>query len=198
MVLARADNSGVAMSASPEVTDRQGRWQIGRRWIITVAATSASTWLLEMIAAGTGVLLVATHVLDGIGFGWLIGVLIVSDLLWALGMRVNLAANWRLLEATGTSTNAFSKAGYDLAARRSASGRRRRFAGSAGYIFSELVKEALYFLGAFGAAAVGDDITSHDALVFLVGVNVGAAGYEFAVGRLTSWALVAASRRAAG
>ena len=103
--------------------------------------------------------------------------------LWALGMRANLAANWALLERTGTSTNAFSKAVYDLTRRRGP--RTRRIAASAGYVLTELAKEAGYYIGAFGAVAASDAVSSADAMIFLAGTNAGAAAYEYAVARAT-------------
>ena len=44
----------------------------------------------------------------------LLGVLVVTYLIWAAGMRFNVQANWCLLEDTGTSTNAMSKGLFDL------------------------------------------------------------------------------------
>ena len=103
---------------------------------------------------------------------------------WAAGLRVNLAANWRLLNRTGASTNALSKAGFDLARRRSP--RVRRFAAGAGYVLTELVKEAPYYSGAFGAALATDSVSANDALVFLGGANLGAGLYEYGLARATT------------
>ncbi len=63
--------------------------------------------------------------------------------------------------------------------------RTRRLAGSAGYVATELAKEAPYYAGAFGAALVSDSVSSGDALVFLAGANLGAAAYEYGLARLT-------------
>ena len=63
--------------------------------------------------------------------------------------------------------------------------RARRLASQAGYLATELVKEIPYYAGAFGAALVSDSVSSNDALVFLAGTNLGAAAYEYALGRLT-------------
>jgi hypothetical protein len=85
----------------------------------------------------------------------------------------------------GTSTNALSKAGYDLAGLGTTSVRARRIAAAAGYVGTELVKEAPYYAGAFGAAFVSDSLSSNGAIVFLAGANLGAAAYEYGLGRLT-------------
>jgi hypothetical protein len=100
---------------------------------------------------------------------------------WGAGLRVNLRANWALLEQTGTSTNALSKAGYDLLKRP----RARRVAAAAGYVGTELAKEVPYYVGAFGAAVLTDSVSSDDALIFLAGANLGAAAYEYGLARLT-------------
>jgi hypothetical protein len=63
------------------------------------------------------------------------------------------------------STNAVSKAAYDLAAARDAGPRARRLAASGGYETSA--------------------VTTADALIFLAGTNVGAAVYEHGAARAT-------------
>jgi hypothetical protein len=50
---------------------------------------------------------------------------------------------------------------------------------------TELAKEVPYYAAALGAAFISDTITSHDALVFLAGTNLGAAVYEYGLGRVT-------------
>jgi hypothetical protein len=99
---------------------------------------------------------------------------------WGAGLRVSLAANARLLEQTGTSTNALSKAAYDLA--RHATARGRRIAAACGYVATELAKELPYYAGAFGAVVLGEGVEAGDALVFLAGANLGAAAYECGLG----------------
>jgi hypothetical protein len=108
--------------------------------------------------------------------------LVISYLLWACGLSSNLAANWRLLEATGTSTSVLSKAAYEIAGRRGVGVGMRRFLTAAGYVVLELGKEWLYYVGAFGLAIVSAEVSSQDAIVFLAGTNVGAAAYEYALG----------------
>ena len=100
-------------------------------------------------------------------------------------MRANLAANWRLLARTGTSTNAVSKAAHDMARARGAGPRLRRRAASAGYVVCELAKEVPYYASASGAALLSDAVSTGDAIVFLAGTNVGAAVYEYAVAGAT-------------
>ena len=60
---------------------------------------------------------------------------------------------------------------------------RRRLAASAGYVGAELAKEAPYYLGAFGVAVVSDSVSAREALIFLAGANLGAAAYEYGLGR---------------
>jgi hypothetical protein len=154
-----------------------------RTWTITIAATALSTYALDATATAAGLLLVATGLLSGFAPAAVAVVLAASYGLWALGMRANLAANWALLERTATSTNAFSKAAYALTRRRHP--RVRRLAASAGYVVTELAKEAGYYIGAFGAVLASDAVSSADAMVFLAGTNAGAAAYEYAVARAT-------------
>ena len=126
-----------------------------------------------------------------------LGFLAVTYLVWAAGLRVNVQANWRLLEDTGTSTNAVSKGLFDLVRHRSCSRRALRTASAAGYVGPEIVKEAPYYAGAFGAALLSDAVDATDALIFLGGTNIGAAVYEYTVGRLTRSYLNGRSRRIA-
>jgi hypothetical protein len=62
-------------------------------------------------------------------------------------------------------------------------------------VATELAKEIPYYAGAFGAALLSDSVSSNDALVFLAGANLGAAAYEYALGRLTRLFLRLRSRR---
>jgi hypothetical protein len=105
--------------------------------------------------------------------------------LWGAGLRVNLEANWALLEETGTSTNALSKAAYDLVKLRTRSVRVRKIASAVGYVGTELAKETPYYAGAVGAALLSDSVSSSDALIFLGGANLGAAAYEYGLARVT-------------
>ncbi len=108
--------------------------------------------------------------------------LIVSYGTWGAGIYTNLKANWRLLEETGISTNALSKAGHDLVTRNKTI---QQIAAGAGYIILELVKELPYYIGAFGAAAVSSGISANESLIFLGGANIGAAAYEYGLGKAT-------------
>ena len=54
---------------------------------------------------------------------------------------------------------------------------------------TELGKELPYYAGAIGAALASDSISSNDAIIFLGGANLGAAVYEFGLGRLTRFFL---------
>ncbi|HRI96239.1 MAG TPA: hypothetical protein PLZ93_11530, partial [Nocardioides sp.] len=126
-----------------------------------------------------------------------VALLVLSYVTWGAGLRVNLRANWRLLEDTGTSTNALSKMLFDLLRRRSSSRRSLYAASALGYVIPEIAKEAPYYAGAFGAAVLTDSVDATHALIFLAGANLGAALYEYAVGRLTRGYLDGRSRRVA-
>ncbi|HWM08646.1 MAG TPA: guanitoxin biosynthesis pre-guanitoxin forming N-methyltransferase GntF, partial [Solirubrobacteraceae bacterium] len=152
-------------------------------WLITVAATAASTYALDAVATAAGVLLVASQLGSGLDHTLVLAFLAMSYVLWGVGLRVNLRANWLLLRRTGTSTNVLSKAAFELTRRRGE--RTQRFAAGAGYVATELAKEAPYYAGAFGATLLSDSVRAHDALVFLAGANLGAAVYEYGLGRLT-------------
>jgi len=165
------------------------------RWAVTLAATAVSTWALDLVATAAGVLLVASHLLDGASRGVVLCFLAGSYVLWGAGLRVNLSANWRLLEDTGTSTNALSKGLFDLARRCSRGERDVRLASAVGYVLTEIAKEAPYYAGAFGAVLLSDTVHATDALVFLGGANIGAAVYEVAVAGLTRTYLGGRARR---
>jgi hypothetical protein len=167
-----------------------------KRWAVTLAATVASTYLLDLVATAAGVALAASHLLRGVDHWLVVAFLVASYVAWGFGLRVNLAANWALLEDTGTSTSALSKAAYDIAGLGRRSERFRRIASQAGYVSTELAKEVPYYAGAFGTALLSDSVSSNDALVFLAGANLGAAAYEYALGRLTRVFLRLRSREA--
>jgi hypothetical protein len=156
-----------------------------RRWGVTLAATAASTYALDAVATAAGLALVASGLLRGLDHALVLAVLAASYVVWGAGLRVNLLANHALLERTGTSTNALSKAAYDLAVATRRGPRVQAFAAAAGYVVTELVKEAPYYAGAFGAAVLSDSISSNDALLFLAGANAGAALYEYGLARMT-------------
>jgi NNMT/PNMT/TEMT family len=169
----------------PSVALRRPAWlrpSLGR-WSFTLAATIASTYALDAFATAAGVLLATSQLLDGLGHGPLLAFLAATYVVWGIGLRVNLAANARLLEETGTSTNVLSKALFDMTAARTP--RTRRVAGAIGYVATELVKEAPYYAGAFGATLVSDSVGANEALIFLGGANLGAAAYEYGLARLT-------------
>ena len=189
--LLRAEVTTETAPAGPRPRGRA--W--ANRWAVTVAATAASTWALDAVAAAAGVVVVASPLFDAAPRTLVFGFLAASYVLWAAGVRVNLIANWRLLEETGTSTNALSKAAFDLARFRSVSQRAVRAASAAGYVVTEVAKEAPFYAGAFGAVVLSDTVDSSDALVFLGGANVGAAVYEYGLARLTRSFLDGRSRR---
>ena len=153
-------------------------------WLVSLGATVVSTYALDLVATSAGLAAVASGALDGLGATALLAVLAATYVLWFLGLRTNLAANTRLLDATGTSTNVLSKAAYELTRRRGP--RIRRWAASSGYVVTELAKEVPYYAGAFGAALVADPVDATDAITFLAGANLGAAAYEYALGRGTA------------
>ncbi|HCB07240.1 MAG TPA: hypothetical protein DEQ43_23825 [Nocardioides bacterium] len=167
------------------------------RWAITLVATLVSTWALDAVATVAGVTLAASEVLQPAPHAVVVALLVLSYVTWGAGLRVNLRANWRLLEDTGTSTNALSKMLFDLLRRRSSSRRSLYAASALGYVIPEIAKEAPYYAGAFGAAVLTDSVDATHALIFLAGANLGAALYEYAVGRLTRGYLDGRSRRVA-
>jgi NNMT/PNMT/TEMT family len=183
----RRARQGEVMSVV-EVSERGLAWP--RRWAITLGATAASTYALDVVATAAGVALASSQVLHGVDHWLLLTFLASTYIAWGAGLRVNLRANWALLERTGTSTNALSKAGYDLFKRP----RARRIAASVGYVGTELLKEIPYYAGAFGATLVTDSVSANDALIFLAGANLGAAVYEYGLARLTR-AFLAVKRR---
>jgi hypothetical protein len=170
---------------APVLAVRDGRRRSLTPWAVTITATAVSTWALDAVATAAGVALVASTALNGLAHWHTLVFLAATYAAWAAGLRANLRANWSLLEETGTSTNALSKAAHDLTKLRSASVRARRIASAAGYVGTELAKEAPYYAGAFGAVILSDSVSSSDAIIFLGGANLGAAGYEYGLARLT-------------
>ena len=138
-----------------------------RRWVATIVATAISAYALDAVATACGVVLAASHLLAEFDQPVLLAFLVTTYGFWAIALRANLVANWSLLEATGTSTNALSKAAYDLAERAALRVGTRRFASAAGYVVTEVVKEVPYYAGAVGIAIVSDAVTSNDVIIFL-------------------------------
>src|SRR5262245_40373876 len=87
------------------------------RWIITLAATVASTYALDAVATAAGLALAASQLLSGLERAWVVAFLVASYVAWGAGLWTNLKANWDLLLRTGTSTNVLSKVAHDLVAR---------------------------------------------------------------------------------
>ena len=148
-------------------------------WLVTAAATVVSTYALDVVATAAGILLVASQLLAGFDRLAVLSFLAGSYIVWGAGLRVNLQANWALLEATGTSTSLPSKAAYDVARLKSRSVRVRRLAAAVGYAGTELAKETPYYAGASGVALLSDAVSTNEAIVFLGGANLGAAAYEY-------------------
>ena len=164
-------------------------------WLIAVVATGVSTYALDGFATVGGLLLAGSGVMAGVGEPQMLMVLALTYVAWGAGLRVNLKANFRLLEEAGTSSNALSKAAYEVVSLRTSAIGPRRLAAAAGYVGTELVKEVPYYAAALGTALVSDTITSHEALVFLAGTNLGAAVYEYGLGRVTRIFLQGRARR---
>ena len=149
-----------------------------KKWSATVVANVLSTYALDTVCTVAGVLLVASGLFADTGLPFVLTLLGCSYVLWGAGLSSSLEANWRLLEATGTSTSLLSKLAYDLAGSRT-SGRVRRVLCASGYVAFELAKESPYYLGAFGLAFASDAVSSEEAIIFLAGANIGAAAYEY-------------------
>jgi hypothetical protein len=177
--------SDVPDGAAPGTPPPRQRSSTPIRWAVTVVATGLSTCALDVFAAAAGALLAASPALDGASRPALLGFLAVTYLLWAAGLRVNVIANWQLLEQTGASTNLPSKVLFELARRRSNTRHAPRAASAVGYVATEIVKEVPYYGGAFGTALLSEALTSTDAIVFIAGTNLGAAVYEYGLARLT-------------
>jgi hypothetical protein len=164
-------------------------------WAVTLLATAASTYALDTFAVAVGALLAGSGVSAALDRPTSLAFLGATYLVWAAGLRVSLAANWRLLGRTRTSMSALSKAAYELAEKCDASQRTRRLAASGGYIAMEAAKEVPYYLSAFGAAVLSTAVSTNQAIVFLAGTNVGAAIYECGLARATHGFLRHRSRR---
>ena len=178
MIAARARAERDALRASGAFAGRRTS-----AWLVTLLATAASTYVLDGFAIALGALLAASGLLAGADRPLLLGFLVATYVVWAAGLRANLAANSSLLERTGASTNALSKAAHDIARARGAGPRARRRAASAGYVATELAKEVPYYASASGAVLVSDAVSAGDAIVFLAGANLGAAVYEYGLAR---------------
>jgi hypothetical protein len=171
--------SGLIVSTAPQKSHKV------KGWLFAAVATGLSTYALDGVATAGGMLLVGSGVMAEVGEIQLLWVLAGTYVAWGAGLRVNLKANFRLLEEVGTSSNALSKGAYDVVSFRTEAVRPRKVAAAVGYVGTELAKEVPYYAAALGAAFVSDTITSHDALVFLAGTNLGAAVYEYGLGRVT-------------
>ena len=66
---------------------------------------------------------------------------------WGAGLRGKPPGDWKLLEQTANKHECVSKAAYDLAKLRPGSRRIQRIAAAAGYLGTELAKEAPYYAG---------------------------------------------------
>lgn len=130
------------------------------RWAVVVVATVGSTFALDIIATATGALFAASPLLDGASHATVLTFLGATYLLWFAGLRLNLIANWRLLEQTGTSTNLLSKVMFELVRTRPSGTLGPRVASAVGYVVTEIAKEAPYYAGAFGTALLSDTIRS--------------------------------------
>jgi hypothetical protein len=179
MITQPVKSRGSAQRPMPAGRSRHGDW------VVTLLAMAASTYALDAFATTGGGALAASGLLTAYDRPLLVVCLIATYVLWAAGLRANLAANWALLTTKGMSTNVLSKAAHDIAHRRHAGPRARRFAASSGYLLTEAAKEVPYYTGAFGTAALSNTITAAHAIVFLAGTNIGAGIYEYGAARAT-------------
>jgi hypothetical protein len=183
--MSEAARGSIETPSRAENHSRTKGWARTRRWAITLLATAISTYALDGVATVAGILLAASHVLRGLDYSLLLVLLAGTYLLWGAALRVNLKANWTLLEETGTSTNVLSKGAYELAKLRHGGLHTQRIASASGYVGTEIAKEVPYYAGAFGAVFLSDSVSSTDALIFLAGTNLGAAAYEYGLARIT-------------
>lgn len=161
-----------------------------RQWAVTAAATLASTYALDAVAAGFGVALVASGLLMSLTPAQTLVFLLASYLAWGAGLHANLGMNADLLAQNGVSSSLLSKLAHDLVAARSGTIRARRAAAGAGYVATELAKEAPYYAGAIATAMVSDAVAAPEVILFLGGANFGAAAYEWTLARSTRSLLV--------
>ena len=148
------------------------------RWVITIAATAVSTYALDAVATAAG-LLVASQLLRGLDH-WLVLLFLAGTYVaWGAGLRVNLQANWALLEGTGTSTNALSKAAYDLGELRTGSAARAADRGRRRLCRHRARQGDAVLRRRVRRRALTDSVSANDALIFLGGANLGAAAYEY-------------------
>ena len=110
-----------------------------KKWSATVVANVLSTYALDTVSTVAGVLLVASGFFASTGLPFVLFLLGCSYVLWGAGLSSSLRANWRLLEATGTSTSLLSKLAYDLGRLRT-NARIRRILCASGYVAFELAK----------------------------------------------------------
>ncbi|WP_162916485.1 hypothetical protein [Dongia deserti] len=177
------------MSGKNALSGLQGvsRFGRGRTWLATIAASIVTAYALEIVATGAGLLVVASGLLGSISHWEALALLLATYLVWGAGLWAMMLANWELLRRTGASANILSKIAHDLVARWTWNARWRRIAAHVGFMATELAKEAPYYLGAAGAALFTASITAVDAIVFLVGANMGAAAYGFTLARSIRW-----------
>lgn len=145
------------------------------RWGLTLGATVGSSMLLEAPATVGGTALVNTHLLQTMDTKGLLALLGVSYASWAYGMHKGIKANINALEQTGMGSNVFSKVAFDNVKHRTL----QKITVGTSYVVPEVAKEIPYYAGAFGADAAGI-INTKEAIIFLAGANVVAAGYEVA------------------
>lgn len=160
------------------------------QWAATFAATLASTYAMDVFATAAGIAVVASGILRECTPGQVLFFLLLSYFAWAGGLRANLPMNARLLAETGISASLLSKIAYETVAIRTHSIRAQRLAAAAGYVATEFLKEAPYYIGAISAALVSDAVATTEVMLFLGGANFGAAAYELALARSTRSVLI--------
>ena len=153
---------------------RRARAPCARRWLVTLVATVASTYALDAVATAAGVLLVASGLLPA-PVTRRLAFLAASYVVWARRPAREPAGE---LDAARADRHQHKR--HCRRPRTTCSGgaaaRARRLASAVGYVGTEVAKEVPYYAGAFGAAVLSDSVSSTDALVFLGGANLGAAG----------------------
>lgn len=153
-----------------------------KRWGITIGANVASEHALEGIAGIAGALTVSSNVLENVDTQWLLLALAGAYGVWFKGMGESIKENWNALEQEGVGTNAFAKAGYEISKSRRWSEKKQKIATGTGYAGWEIGKEAMWYVGLFGAAGV-DIISNKEVFIFTVGANATAGVYEYVVAK---------------
>ena len=83
------EDSAMHTRITPQGTNAVGTERRGLRWGVSAAATLGSTYLLDLVATVSGLLLVASPLLDSARTGGLLVVLAASYVVWGFGLPLS-------------------------------------------------------------------------------------------------------------